>query len=78
MNQHHRPKYYGYKNGSFVRVRKCESCGDVWLYEDCHPANPCFSCGFLGDEQKEKLTAKWVSNGWFSLSGKWVFAGNLK
>lgn len=44
MSTQEPPKYYGY-NGGFANITKCMKCGNVGLYEDCHPANCCKHCG---------------------------------
>lgn len=44
IHGHEYPKYHGYKGG-FDNVTECDSCGNIALYEDAHPVNPCRHCG---------------------------------
>ena len=41
---HHPPCYYGYRGG-YDTVTICTDCKMIGLYEDCHPASPCYDCG---------------------------------
>ncbi len=56
MIHHEPPTYYGYKGG-YDNVTRCKKCNAIGLYEDCHPANPCYWCG---GKVIEYASAKWV------------------
>ena len=60
-----RPHYYGYRIGSWANCTRCEDCNLVGLYEDCHPANPCHSCG---GKRIDGLVGRWIVT-----SSKWKF-----
>lgn len=49
------PRYYRY-HGGWWTVTKCSECGCVGLYEDAHPARPCFNCG---GKVEEAGAGKW-------------------
>lgn len=60
MNPQEAPRYYGYhvyKSGGYASTTRCASCGNVGLYEDCHPIHPCKHCGGHVDHSG---AAKWV------------------
>lgn len=64
------PKYYGYwryANGGFSSVTRCQICGNVGLYEDCHIVNPCKHCGgkVVNFGAGKWIPPKTILKGWF-------------
>lgn len=53
---HQEPLYDGY-SGRFASVTKCCECGRISMYEDAHPASPCWQCGA---RVRKFMSAKWI------------------
>ena len=73
MNEQDAPHYYGY-HGHFASVTICENCGCTGLYEDNHPADPCWRCG---QRTVKKITvgAKWIKP---EIKGFWLWKKVIK
>lgn len=60
MIKHIKPDWYFYAdryNKGWASLTKCNKCGTIGMYEDCHPVSPCSLCG---GKREEGLVGKWI------------------